>query len=246
MSDSLRERSRIRIAAINSQALPLFSLSAPDGSDRTGYETQAAQLVFAELGYDIEWVFLPWEEMLPAVRSGDCDVVWCGQGVTPERAALVDFTAPYAIFNETLVLRAGDTASSPDELSGYRIGAIENSTNMKLAATFPGVELVGFGSSDDVFGDMIEATRDGTIDGFVDDDVVMVPLAESDPDFVAAFTVATANRWAVGVKPGNDELREQINSVLEQTIADGRLAALWDHWMPLLPFPLEAAVRQPQ
>jgi len=181
---------------------------------------------------------LPWEDMIPAVRRGDADAVWCGQGMTAERAALVDFSRPYAIFNETLIVRADDPARSPEELAGYRIGAIANSTNMKLAETFPGVELVSFGASDDVFGDMIEATRSGEVDGFVDDDVVMIPLGQEDPDFVEAFTVNTGNRWGIGVAPGNDALREEIDGALAAIIADGSLEAAWRRWMPLLPFPL--------
>ncbi|WP_440311813.1 substrate-binding periplasmic protein [Leucobacter chromiireducens] len=227
----------LRLACIDSEALPLFSKS-PDGITRDGYEPAAAALVAERLGATIEWVMLPWEDMIPAVRRGDADAVWCGQGMTEERAALVDFTQPYAVFNETLIVRADDPARSVDALSGYRIGAIAHSTNMKLAETFPGVELVSFGASDDVFSDMIEATRSGEIDGFVDDDVVMIPLGQEDPDFVEAFTVLTGNRWGIGVAPGNDALRTEIDAALAAVIADGSLARVWQRWMPLLPFPL--------
>nr|WP_245190370.1 ABC transporter substrate-binding protein [Leucobacter exalbidus] len=212
-----------------------------DGKTREGYEPEAAALVFGRLGAIIEWVMVPWEDMIPTVRSGDADAVWCGQGMTEERASLVDFTTPYAVFNESLIVRAADPARSVEQLAGYRIGAITNSTNMKLAETFPDVELVSFGASDDVFGDMIEATRSGAIDGFVDDDVVMIPLADEDPDFALAFNVMTGNRWGIGVAPGNDELRAAINGALQEVIADGSLEAVWTKWMPLLPFPLQAA-----
>ncbi|WP_240422742.1 ABC transporter substrate-binding protein [Leucobacter sp. wl10] len=230
----------IRLACIDSEATPLFSKS-PDGRTRGGYEPEAAALVMSRLAggaADIEWVMVPWEEMIPSVRRGDADAVWCGQGITPERSAQVDFTRPYAVFNETLVVRSGDPARSPERLAGYRIGAIAGSTNMKLAETFPGVELVGFGASDDVFGDMIEATRSGAIDGFVDDDVVMIPLARENHDLAEAFTVQTRNRWGVGVAPGDDRLREEIDRAIEQVVADGSLEAVWRRWMPLLAFPL--------
>ncbi len=230
----------VRLACIDSEAPPLFHRS-PDGRTRTGYEPEAADLVFGRLGRRVEWVFLPWDQLLRAVGDGRADAVWCGQGVTPERAAQVDFTRPYAIFSETLVVRAGDPARAPEDLAGYRIGAIEDSVNEKLARTFPGIELVSFGSSDDVFGDMIAATRDGTIDGFVDDDVVNVPLVERDPGLVTAFEVETRNPWAVGVRPGNDELRSGIDAALAAAITDGSLAEVWKRWMPSLPFPLVPA-----
>lgn len=238
-SNTQTELKTIRLACIDSEAAPLFEKS-PDGKTRSGYEPEAAALVMQRLGAEIEWVMVPWEDMIPAVRRGDADAVWCGQGMTAERAALVDFTTPYAVFNESVIVRAGNPARTPEELRGYRIGAIENSTNMKLAETFPEVTLVSFGASGDVFGDMIEATRSGDIDGFVDDDVVMIPLAEVDPDFTLAFTVQTGNRWGIGVAPGNDDLRERINEVLAELVQDGSLEAVWTKWMPLLPFPLTA------
>ncbi|MEY4477583.1 MAG: hypothetical protein RJA31_1087, partial [Actinomycetota bacterium] len=121
----------------------------------------------------------------PMVRSGEADAVWCGQGMIPERIALVDFTQPYAIFNETVLVRAGDPASGPHNMAGYRVGAIAGSANLKVARTIDGAEIVEFGASADVFGDMIEALRSGEVDAFVDDDVVTVPLGdepESSPE----------------------------------------------------------------
>jgi polar amino acid transport system substrate-binding protein len=226
----------LRLACIDSEAPPLFNLSA-DGVSRTGYEPEAAALVAAELGRDLVWVFTAWDNMIPLVQAGEADAVWCGQGMTEERMARVDFTQPYAIFNETILVRAGDPARGPGDMAGYRVGAITNSTNMALALTIPGIIPVEFGASDDVFGDMIAALRDGDIDAFVDDDVVTVPLG-LEPDFDVAFTAMTGNRWGIGVAKTNPELRAELDRALSAIIADGRLEAVWSKWMPDLPFPL--------
>jgi polar amino acid transport system substrate-binding protein len=86
---------------------------------------------------------------------------------------------------------------------------------------------------------MIAALRSGEVDAFVDDDVVMIPLAEKDPDFVVAFTAETRNPWGVGVQNGNVELLAELNGALDAVIADGRLERVWSSWMPDLPFPLK-------
>lgn len=229
----------LRLACIDSEAPPLFNLS-PDGFRRTGYEPDAAALVAAELGLELEWVFTAWENMIPAVQSGDADAVWCGQGMTAERMRQVAFTRPYAIFNETVLVRAGDPAVGSKELDGYRVGAIANSTNMALALTLPGIIPVEFGASDDVFGDMIAALRSGEVDAFIDDDVVTVPLG-NDPDFDVAFTAMTGNRWGVGLAHSNESLRTDIDLALERLIADGRLEQVWKKWIPDLAFPLTAS-----
>jgi polar amino acid transport system substrate-binding protein len=227
---------KLRLACIDSAALPLFDVS-PDGVTRAGYEPELAGLVADVLGLELEWVFTAWDNMIPMVRAGEADAVWCGQGMIPERAALVDFTQPYAIFNETVVVRAGDPARGPDSMAGYRVGAIANSANLKVAQTIVGAEIVEFGATADVFADMIAALRSGEVDAFVDDDVVMIPLGE-DPDFDVAFTAETRNPWGIGVKPGNAELLADLNRALDTLRADGRFKAVWDKWMPTLDFPL--------
>ena len=119
-----------------------------------------------------------------------------------------------------------------------RIGAIAESTNMALTETFPGVIAVPFdGATDDVYADMIAATRSGEIDGFVDDDVVMVHL-DADPELRLAFTVETRNQWGIAVRKGEDALREALDGALGAVIADGSLEDAWRRHMPDLPWPL--------
>ncbi|GAA4284202.1 ABC transporter substrate-binding protein [Brevibacterium daeguense] len=229
----------IRFSCIDSAAAPLFDLSGDGGRTRTGFEPEAAQLVADELGRTLEWVIVPWDEMIPAVQRGDADGVWCGQGIIPSRQEQVDFTRPYAVFNESVLVRSGDPARAPEDLRGYRVAAITGSANMRLAETFPDVELVPFASSDDVFADMIEAVRSGTVDAMVDDDVVTVPLGDQ-PEFDLAFTAETRNPWGVGVAKDRPEVLEEIDGALARVIADGRLEEVWKKWMPHLPFPAEA------
>lgn len=226
---------RIRLVCADLDARPLFWTES-DGT-RHGYEPEAAEVVMAEAGLDIEWVFLQWKDFLPSVASGEVDGVWCGMGIIPERLEIVDFTDPYTLFDESVVMREGTTATSPEELVGLRVGAIADSANMRLARTFAGVELVPFdGATDDVFGDMIAALRAGDVDAFVDDDVVMVPLGR-EPDLRLAFTVPTRNPWGMGVRKGNDELRLRVNAALDTVKADGRLRAVWEKWLPELTYP---------
>jgi ABC-type amino acid transport substrate-binding protein len=219
-------------------ALPLFGKMDAAGH-REGYEPAAAALVAERTGLKLRWVPLEWIDFYPALHAGRVDAIWCGQGITPEREELASFTRPYAVFDESLVVRAehAERVHSPDDCAGLRVGAIAGSTNMSLTETFRDVIPVPFdGATDDVYGDMIAATRSGEVDGFVDDDVVMVPLAR-DPELHLAFTVATRNRWGVAFRH-DDPLRHAVDDALAAVIADGSLASVWQRWMPDLTWPL--------
>lgn len=228
----------LTLACIDSQAPPLFSLSPDGGRTRTGYEPEAAQLVAEELGAELRWMMTSWDNMIPMVQRHKADAVWCGQGIIPSRQEQVNFTRPYAIFDESVLVRAGDPARGPEDFSGRRVAAIADSANMRLAQTFPGAIPVPFTASDDVFGDMIAALRDGSVDAMVDDDVVTVPLGD-DPDFAIAFTAPTQNAWGVGVAQDRPEVLEALDEALSRLITSGQLAQTWARWMPQLPFPAD-------
>ena len=228
----------LRLACLDAEAPPLFSLWSPEHG-RTGFEPAVAELLGAELGRPVEWVRVPWVEMIPTVQAHEADAVLCGQGITPARQAQVDFTAPYAIFHESVLVRRGAGIGSAADLAGRRVAAIDGSTNMALAETFEGAVPVAFGAdgSDDVYGDMLAALESGDVDAVVDDDVVFVPLGESDPRFEVSFTVRTGNRWAIGVAEDRPELRDELDQALALVIADGRHRKVWDEWLPTLDYP---------
>lgn len=226
---------KLTLACIDSAAAPLFDKS-PDGIVRTGYEPAVAELVSRDLGLELSWSIMEWDEMIPAVQAGTADAVWCGQGIIPDRVEQLDFTRPYAIFNETVLVRSGDPATGPSDLAGYRVAAIEGSANMNLALSFKDANPVPFPGTADVFGDMIAALRDGRVDAMVDDDVVTVPLGE-DPDFKVAFTAPTANPWGLGVARTRPDLLQALDTALARCIADGFVREAWERHMPQLPYP---------
>ena len=107
-------------------------------------------------------------------------------GHHPDGRAVVDFTRPYAIFDETVLVRAGEPASAPNATWPASGSAPSRAApTCALAETFPGVDPVPFGgATDDVSATCSQALRNGEVDAVVDDDVVLVPLGEQ-PDFAS-------------------------------------------------------------
>jgi polar amino acid transport system substrate-binding protein len=225
------------LACADIDAPPLFRASR-GAQWREGYEPDVGRAVAAAMSRRLEWLFLPWAEMLPAVAAGDADGVLCGQGISPERLAVVDFSRPYAVFDESVLVRADSGIASADDLHGRAVAAIAGSVNMALAETFAGAHPVAFaGDSVDVFAEMVAALRAGRVDAVVDDDVALIPLA-GEPDLDVAFTVATRNPWGIAVSKARPQVRAQLDRALDGLLADGTLSTLWRRWMPQLAFPL--------
>ena len=214
-------------------APPLFWTDA-DGS-RQGYEPGAAQAVAESMGLDLVWIFRQWADFARALADGECDGIWCGSAITPERERRLLYSRPYAVFDESVVVRAGDAVGAASDLRGRRVGAIAGSTNMALAETFEGAHCVPFdGVTDDVLGDMLRALQVGEVDAVVDDDVAFLGIERTYPDVRVAFTVATRNSWGCALRLGNEELK----GALDHAIAQADLPAVWRHWLPSLAYPL--------
>lgn len=227
----------LRLACLDSEAPPLFSRWSPEFG-RQGYEPAVAALIAEELGRSLEWVRVGWFDMVPTAQNGGADAVLCGQGITSTRQEAMNFTRPYAIFHESVLIRRGEDIHSAEDLTGRRIAAIADSTNMTLAQTFDGAICVPF-SSEDVYADMLTALKAGEVDGVVDDDVVFVPLGESDPEFEVAFTVRTANSWGISVAKNQPEILAEIDRALSAIVGDGRLRHAWQEWLPTLDYPFQ-------
>ena len=214
-------------------APPLFWTEA-DGT-RHGYEPDAAAAVAEASGLELRWIFRQWADFARALADGECDGIWCGSAITAERERRFLYTRPYAVFDESVVVRTGDAVGAPSDLRGRRVGAIAASTNMALAETFDGAECVPFdGVTDDVFGDMLRALQIGEVDAVVDDDVAFMGLERTHPDLRVAFTVRTRNRWGCALRLGDDQLKQ----MLDDAIAQADLPSVWRHWLPSLACPL--------
>lgn len=227
------ERGTLTLCCSDMAAPPLFWTEA-DGT-RYGYEPGAALAVAEALGLELRWIFRQWADFARTLAERECDGIWCGSAITPERERRFLYTQPYAVFDESVVVRAGDAVAAASDLRNRRVGAIAGSTNMALAETFEGAECVPFdGVTDDVFGDMLRALQMGLVDAVVDDDVAFLGLDRTYPDIRVAFTVATRNAWGCALRLGDEELKE----ALDDAIAHADLPAVWRQWLPTLVYPL--------
>jgi polar amino acid transport system substrate-binding protein len=204
---------------------------------RSGYEPELTRLICQKLGLEPVWHNTPMAAFYTQMQTGRYDVVWFNQAIIPERQHWVDFTRPYGLFDEAVLVKAESLVRSPSDLAGLRVGGLADSTNLALAATFPQVTIVPYPGSDKVLPEMLEALRNGEIEALIDDELVLVVAAQEDANLRIAFDVPTRVPFGIGVQKGNTTLHRAIESTLDRAIADGTVAQLWDKWIPWKPFP---------
>ncbi|AFZ52042.1 substrate-binding periplasmic protein [Dactylococcopsis salina] len=231
---NLLQSGQLTIAASDFDARPMSYI---ENGTRSGYEPELMAELCHRLDLKPVWLNLRMEDFYEAVVQKKCDLLGFNQAITPERSQKVKFTRCYGYFDEAVLVRAGSNIHSPADLVGKRVGGLAASTNLALAESWEGVETVAFPGSDRVLPEMIEALRNQEIDGVVDDELVLVPPAKTDPTLEVGFSVPTQVPFAIAIHPDNTELWQTVDETLQQLINDGFLKQLWQKWIPWKPAP---------
>lgn len=230
----------LNIVASDFDARPMSYLT-PNGA-RTGYEPELARIVCQRLSLTPVWHNLPMADFYTSLETSSTenpfDVVWFNQAITPKRQQSVNFTKPYGLFDEAVMVKANSALSSLSDLAGKRVGGLADSTNIVLVEDFPGAKAVPYPGSDKVLPEMLAALRAEQIDALIDDELVLLVAAAEDPMLRVAFSLPTQVPFAIGVSKNRQILLKKLNAVLADLLTDGTLAQLWTEWIPWKPFPL--------
>ncbi|PSN10630.1 amino acid ABC transporter substrate-binding protein [filamentous cyanobacterium CCT1] len=225
----------LHIAASDFDARPMSFLTTE--GQRTGYEPELARHLCQQLGLTPVWHNLPMFEFYTCLATGKYDVVWFNQAITTDRQQVVDFTQPYGLFDEAVLVKKSSGIATVADLAGKRVGGLAESTNIALVDGFPGAIAVPYPGSDQVLPEMLAALRAGDIDALIDDELVLVVAAEEDDSLGLAFTLPTRVPFAIATPKANPTLNATLNAAIAAALADGTMAQLWAEWIPWKPFP---------
>lgn len=89
--DNIMERGVIKVGV---GVFTPWAFKNKDG-DLIGFEIDVATKLAEDMGVDVEFVPTQWSGIIPALLTGNFDVIIGGMTITPERALKVNFTRPY-------------------------------------------------------------------------------------------------------------------------------------------------------
>ncbi len=198
-----------------------------DNMYTNGYDVQVAQKIADAMGRKLEIYAYEWDSLIPAVQSGNLDMIIAGMSPTGERKEKIDFSNNYYTSNLVIVTKKGklDDVKSIADLDGKKIAA--QSSTFHLDALTNQTKAQANEMSD--FSTMLIALNAGTIDGYVaEEPTAMAVCQDAGYDYVAlknndtGFTVADDEvSIAVGVKKGSD-LAAKINEAIADLDSDAQ------------------------
>ncbi len=198
-----------------------------DGKD-VGFDIDLLQAICDKIGYKMEIKNLGFDALIPALKSGQIDIIAAGMDATEERRKQVDFTDVYFSGGYTLVVRKDNTditgyASLPGKIVGAQVGARAAHYAREHGATVKEFDTNSQGWME------LEA---GTCDAVsIDSAVAMYYLRQGgDKTLKLVDDLIKDRNVAMAVSKDKPELLDKVNTALRELKADGTYAALYRKW----------------
>ena len=91
--------------------------------DYTGFDMDLIRAVGQKAGFDVQILNMGFDALIPALMTGNVDVVAAGVSITPERQKRVDFTTPYYTSGLSMLIHRTDAEKFKtfDDLKNQRL-----------------------------------------------------------------------------------------------------------------------------
>jgi polar amino acid transport system substrate-binding protein len=127
---------RTVVAVTGNDYTPLNFLD-PKTGQAVGWEYDAVNEICQRLNCKVDWKVSSWDTMIAAVHDGQFDVGMDGITITDERKQQVDFSIPYMISQQFMLVRADETRfTNAEEFKNQEkllIGSQTGTTNFYVA-----------------------------------------------------------------------------------------------------------------
>ncbi|WP_301860220.1 basic amino acid ABC transporter substrate-binding protein [uncultured Megasphaera sp.] len=193
-----------------------------------GFDIDLVQAIGDKIGYKIEVKNLGFDALIPALKSGQIDLIAAGMDSTPERQKQVDFTDVYFRGGYTIVVRKDNTdISGYDGIAGKTVGAQVGSKAADFAREH-GATVKEFDTNSQGWMELEAGTCDAVS---IDSAVAMYYLKQGgDQKLKLVGDPITSRGVAMAISKDKPELRDKVNNALKELKADGTYAKLYKKW----------------
>ena len=208
-------------------AFPPYEMTT-DSGEFEGIDIETAQAIADKLGLELQIDDMDFDAALLAVQQGKSDMVMAGVTVTDERQNVMDFTDSYATGIQSIIVKEDSDIASVDDLAGKKIGTQRGTTGYLYCSDDFGDENVV--AYDDGL-TAVQMLNNGQVDCVVIDNAPAKECIAANPGLKLLDTAYVEESYAIGIGKGNTELKDAINTALEELKADGTLQAIVDKYI---------------
>ncbi len=193
-----------------------------------GIDMEIAQKVADALNVTLVIQKSDFDPLFASVQTGKIDMAISSITITAEREKTVNFTVPYFMANQAVLVKDDSTIANINDLNGSSLIAQLGTTGSAWAEA----NLVGSGrgatlvDTTDV-GAAATSVQNGQKTAFIVDTPVAYSYANTASNHLkVAFVIETNENYGICIQKNQDDFRNAINKVINDMKADGSLQAL--------------------
>ena len=215
---------------------PPFQFRDPTSGSLSGFDVELIQEMGREAGHPIELVTMPFDGLVPALQANTIDAAMSAITITAARARAVDFSRPYFLAGQAIVVpEANSAVRSLEDLRGRRIAVQIGTTGALTAGQVPEARVITFDSTPLALQELVNGNADAVIS-----DLPAIRYAIKDAG-LSGLRIAgeplTREYYGIAL-PTHSQLQEPINRALDRLLRNSRYADLYQRWFNSTPLPL--------
>ncbi|MFD1928434.1 basic amino acid ABC transporter substrate-binding protein [Sporosarcina siberiensis] len=202
---------------------PMESMDA--SGNIVGIDIDIVNAIAEELGIEVEYKNYGWEPLFPAVDSVEVDFAVSSITITEERQKSYDFTDPYFVANQLILVPEDSTVENFQDLKDLRVAVQINTTGHIVTQGLQGETSTNIRAIETMPLAITEMIN-GNADAAVGDNAVVIEYKTQNPN-VKVKTVEDDSFekefYGLMVKRGNKEVLDLLNKGIQAVKDNGKL-----------------------
>jgi polar amino acid transport system substrate-binding protein len=198
----------------------------------TGFDIELMEAVAESIGRTAEFEDTSFDSIFLDLAQGKFDAVASAATITDEREKTVDFSNPYYLSEQAILVEEGSAIDSVEALAGLTVGVQQGTTGQEFVEEKGEAgELRKYPQGPDA----VNALKTGTVEAVVIDIPVAENAVAAEGGLEISAAIPTEEEYGFAVAQGETELLEEINEGLKATIDDGTYAKLYEKYFKHAP-----------
>ena len=199
--------------------------------DYDGFDIELINEIADRLGLETQIQDTPFDTIFRDLAQGKFDVVISGSTITDERERAVDFSNPYFLAEQSILVREGSDIRTVEDLAGTTVGVQKGTTGEAYARENADATLRSYGEIDDAF----NALAAGQVEAVLFDLPGTQEAAATKDGLEVATSIPTDEEFGMALAEEADALREAVNDALGEIKEDGTFDRLYRKWFEKAP-----------
>jgi polar amino acid transport system substrate-binding protein len=188
-----------------------------------GFDIDLLNAIAEDQGFKVKYVDQDFAGLIPALQTGNIDIIASGMTITDERAKQVNFSEPYITAGLALAVTVDkEDIKSVDDLKGKTVAVQTGSTGFMKAEELKKAGIIADIKDFPHVNEAIEELKIGGADAMINDLPVTNAFIAAQPGVIKIVgEPLNSESYGFAVRSGNKEILNKINTGLKNVKSNG-------------------------